>query len=273
MLQPSRQKFKEATRLQNAMGFESAKKIIEVIEPPPLSGLLRETRGLLEFPRLLLRLRSLARQPRGRGEPVLVLPGYGAGDISTVVLQSYLRLLGYRVRGLGRRKHSRDVPQLLKRVLKRVVSIAHKAEQKVHIIGWSSGGYLGREAARERPDLVRQVITLGTPVVGGPKYTVVAHRMRRRGIDIEAMAAQIASRNRISLTTPVTAIYSRADAVVAWKACIDNDCSNVEHVEVVTTHFGLGFCPEVYRIIAERLAHGGVEPCAAIEISEVASSS
>jgi hypothetical protein len=237
--------------------MESTTKTIDLLQPPPRSGLFREARGLLELPRLLLRIRTLAHQPRGRGEPVLVLPGYGAGDFSTAVLQTYLRLLGYRVRGLGRRTHSRNVPQLLTRVLKRVVSIAHKAEQEVRIIGWSSGGYLAREAARERPDLVHQVITLGTPVVGGPKYTVVAHRLRRRGIDIDAIEAQIASRNRVSLTTPVTAIYSRFDAVVAWEACIDNDCVNVEHVEVGTTHFGLGFSPEVYRIIAERLAYAG----------------
>jgi hypothetical protein len=64
-------------------------------------------------------------------------------------------------------------------------------------------------------------------------------------------------RNRVSLTTPVTAIYSRLDRVVAWEACIDNHCSNVEHIEVATTHFGLGFSPEVFRIIAERLAGAG----------------
>jgi pimeloyl-ACP methyl ester carboxylesterase len=237
--------------------MESTTKTIDLLQPPPRSGLFREARGLLELPRLLLRMRMLARQPRGRGEAVLVLPGYGAGELSTVVLQSYLRLLGYRVWGLGRRKHSRDVPEQLTRVLKRVVSIAHKAEQEVRIIGWSSGGYLAREAARECPDLVRQVITLGTPVVGGPKYTVAAHSFRRRGIDMDAIEAQIAMRNRVSLTTPVTAIYSRLDRVVAWEACIDNDCSNVEHVEVGTTHFGLGFSPEVFRIIAERLAGAG----------------
>jgi pimeloyl-ACP methyl ester carboxylesterase len=196
----------------------------------------------------------LARQPRGHGEPVLVLPGYGVGDVSTALLQSYLRLLGYRVRGLGRRKDINDVPELLTRVLKRLVSFSRKGEHKVRIVGWSLGGYLAREAARERPDLVRQVITLGTPVVGGPKYTVIAHSFRRRGIDIDEIEAQIRLRNRVSLTTPVTAIYSRRDGVVAWRACIDNDCSNVEHVEVVTTHLGLGFCPEVYRIIADRLA-------------------
>jgi hypothetical protein len=234
--------------------MDSTTKTLELLEPPPRSGLLRETRGLLEVPRLLLRLRMLARQPRGHGEPVLVLPGYGVGDVSTALLQSYLRLLGYRVRGLGRRKDINDVPELLTRVLKRLVSFSRKGEHKVRIVGWSLGGYLAREAARERPDLVRQVITLGTPVVGGPKYTVIAHSFRRRGIDIDEIEAQIRLRNRVSLTTPVTAIYSRRDGVVAWRACIDNDCSNVEHVEVVTTHLGLGFCPEVYRIIADRLA-------------------
>ena len=69
--------------------------MIKVLEPPPLSGLIRETRGLLELPRLMLRFRDLARQPRGQGQPVLLLPGYGAGDGSTAILKSYLRLLGY----------------------------------------------------------------------------------------------------------------------------------------------------------------------------------
>lgn len=236
-----------------------AEKIIEPLEAPSRVGLLREARGFFELPRLLLRIPTLTRQPRGRGQPVLVLPGYGAGDVSTVFLRSYLRLLGYRVRGLGRTK-SADVPELLTRVLKRVVSFAHRSRQEVRIIGWSLGGYLAREAARERPDLVKQVITLGTPVIGGPKYTVVAHRLRRRGIDIDAIEAQIELRNKVLLTTPVTAIYSRVDAVVAWAACIDRRCLNVEHVEVDTTHLGLGISAEVFRIIAQRLAGGDVEP-------------
>jgi hypothetical protein len=42
--------------------------------------------------------------------------------------------------------------------------------------------------------------------------------------------------------------------VVDWRACIDRTSPEVEHVEVATTHLGLGFCPEVYRIVAERLA-------------------
>ena len=234
-----------------------AQEKIESLRAPPRAGLVGEVCGLLELPRLLLHIRMLARQPRGKGEPVLVLPGYRAGDASTALLQSYLRLLGYRVRGLGPRAGSAEVPELLARALKRLVSIARRSRQQVRLVGWSLGGYLAREAARERPDLVRRVITLGTPVVGGPKYTVVAHGLRRRGIDIDAIVAEIEARDRVELTTPVTAIYSRADAVVAWAACIDRRCANVEHIEVSATHLGLGFSPQVYRIIAERLADRG----------------
>jgi esterase/lipase len=234
--------------------------MIKVIEPPPLSGLIRETRGLLELPRLMLRFRDLARQPRGHGQPVLVLPGYRAGDGSTAILKCYLRLLGYQVRGWGLGRNSGDVPDLFPRVLKRISSFAHRTRQQVRLIGWSLGGYLAREAARERPDLIHRVITLGTPVIGGPKYTIVARRFQRCGIDIAAIEAEIELRNQILLRTPVTAIYSRADAVVAWEACIDQNCSEVEHVEVRTTHVGLGFSPEVYKIIAQRLADED-KPC------------
>jgi pimeloyl-ACP methyl ester carboxylesterase len=228
--------------------------MIESLEAPPPSGMIREFRVFLELPRLLFRFPVLACQPRGNGQPVLVLPGYGAGDISTALLQAYLRFLGYRVRGWGRGRNRGDVRDLMPRVLKRLISLARRSGQEVRLIGWSLGGYLAREAARDKPELVHSVITLGTPVVGGPKYTVVAHRFHRRGIDMDAMEAEIELRNRILLRTPVTAIYSRSDAVVAWRACIDHNGSNVEHVEVRTTHLGFGFSAEVYKIIAQRLA-------------------
>jgi pimeloyl-ACP methyl ester carboxylesterase len=231
--------------------------MIKALEPPPPTGLIREIRFLIELPRLMFRMPDLARQPRGRGQPVLLLPGYGAGDGSTVVLNAYLRLLGYRVRGWGLGRNSGDVRDLLPRVLKRIGSLARRTQQEVRLIGWSLGGYLAREAARERPDLVHQVITLGTPVVGGPKYTVVARSFRRRGVDMAAIEAEIELRNQISLRTPVTAIYSRADAVVAWEACIDHNGTDVEHFEVRATHLGLGFSAEVYKIIAQRLAQEG----------------
>src|ERR1041384_6000422 len=185
----------------------------EPIDPPDPARVIREVRGLIELPRLLLRFPSLAVQPRGHGQPIMILPGYGAGDGSTVLLKGYLRLLGYRARGWGLGRNVGNAAGLMPRILKRIASFARRANQKVHLIGWSFGGYLARELARERGDLVGQVITLGTPVIGGPKYTVVARRFHRAGIDLEAMAAEIEMRNRVAITIPVIALYSRRDAV------------------------------------------------------------
>lgn len=227
----------------------------ETIQAPSSSHVMREARGLIELPRLLLGFPSLARQPRGNGEPIMLLPGYGAGDGSTTILKGYLRLLRYRARGWGLGRNRGSVGDSLPRLLRRLGNLSRRSKQKVTIVGWSFGGYLARELARERPDLVRLVITLGTPVVGGPKYTVVAESYRKRGIDVDAIAAEVEERNRFaSLDVPVVAIYSRSDAVVAWRACIDHLSPNIEHVEVQSSHLGFGFSPDVYRIIAQRLA-------------------
>ncbi|MGH0031340.1 MAG: esterase/lipase family protein [Myxococcota bacterium] len=226
----------------------------QAIQAPSPVGLLGEARGLLELPNLLLRFPGLVRQPRGRGQRVLVLPGYGAGDASTGVLRAYVRYLGYRPLGWGLGRNDGEVPDLMPRVAERLDAVAREEGGPVGLIGWSLGGYLAREAARDRPGAAQQVITLGSPVVGGPKYTAVAEAYRRRGVDLDAIEAEVEARNRQPLETPVTAVYSRSDGVVAWQACIDRHAPNVEHVEVATTHLGLGFSPQVFAIIAQRLA-------------------
>jgi pimeloyl-ACP methyl ester carboxylesterase len=185
---------------------------------------------------------------------VLVLPGFGTGDSPTAVLRAYLRYLGHRPLGWGLGRNTGDVPALLARVLERLDRVSAEARRPVALIGWSLGGVLAREAARERPAAARLVITLGSPVVGGPKYTAVAGFYRRQGFDLDAVEAQVEARNQQPLEIPVTAIYSRSDAVVAWRACIDRHTPRVDHVEVETAHLGLGFSPRVYQIIAERMA-------------------
>ena len=220
---------------------------------PDLWRLARESQALREFPRLAWNLPDLARKPRGDGAPVLVFPGFGTGDGSTLVLRGFLRGLGYRVRGWGLGRNDGNVPELIPRVADLV---ARTAEQvgPVRLVGWSLGGYLAREAARERPEAVDRVVTLGTPVVGGQKYTVAAGFYLSRGYDLDEIEAEVKERNAVPLETPVTAVYSRSDAVVSWEACIDRDSPGVEHVEVESTHVGLGFSPDVYRIVADRLA-------------------
>ncbi|MDJ0867347.1 MAG: alpha/beta hydrolase [Myxococcota bacterium] len=225
----------------------------EALRRPALRSLARESQALRELPRLAWHAADLARQPRGRGEPVVVLPGFGTGDESTVVLRAYLRGLGYRVRGWGLGRNDGDVPALIPRVAD-LVARAADATGRVRLVGWSLGGYLAREAARERPEAVEQVVTLGTPVVGGPKYTLAAAYFAGRGYDLDEIEAEVERRDTVPLDVPVTAIYSRSDAVVAWEACIDRRNAGVEHVEVESTHVGLGINPDVFRIVAHRLA-------------------
>jgi len=224
------------------------------IELPDGRGLLRESFSALELARLGWRWPRLLRMPRGAGQRVLVLPGFGAGDESTLVLRNYLSALGYRSRGWGLGRNDGDVLTLLEILGERVRRLADEGGAPVALVGWSLGGYLAREAARDAPDAVSRVVTLGSPVVGGPKYTLVGSLFASRGMNLDAVEALVDARYEIPLRVPVTAVYSRNDGVVAWQACIDERSENVEHLEVRTSHLGLGFAPEVYRIIAERLA-------------------
>lgn len=228
------------------------------ISPPPSWLLLGEIRGALEPARLLFRAPLLATLPRGDGSHVMLLPGYGASESSTTMLQGFLRLLGYRSSAWGLGRNTGNVAKLMPRVLDRVDELVAEHDADVHLLGWSLGGYIAREAARERPDKIRSVITMGSPVIGGPKYTTVAGRYRRNGHDLDEIERLVDARYAKPLATPVTAIFSKSDGIVAWEACIDRRSPGMEHVEVQTTHIGLGFCPEVYRIIAQRLArHSG----------------
>jgi pimeloyl-ACP methyl ester carboxylesterase len=224
------------------------------LEAPSQRGAVRELSALAEFPRLALSLPRLLRLGSGEGRPVLVVPGFGTGDASTLVLRSYLRALGHAVHGWGEGVNRGDVPELIPRVVERTEALARAGGQPVRVVGWSLGGVLARETARRRPELVERVVTLGSPVVGGPKYTLAASFYRRQGVDLDALEREIAELDATPIRVPITALYSRSDGVVAWRACIDRVSPHVEHVEVGGSHAGLGFRAEVYRIVAERLA-------------------
>ncbi len=221
--------------------------------PDPLST-LRELAAPVEFAELFLRLPRLAEAPRGAGEPVLVLPGFGGGDGSTALLRRYLRYLGYKVTGWGLGTNRGNVEALLEQLLLTAASAAAEAGQPLRLVGWSLGGYLAREVARDLPDCVDRVVTMGSPVVGGPRYTLTAPIYRLSGTDFEAIDAAIRSRESVPLKVPVRAIYSRRDGIVSWEACIDRVSDCVEHVEVDASHLGMGVNPRVLELVADALS-------------------
>jgi pimeloyl-ACP methyl ester carboxylesterase len=184
----------------------------------------------------------------------MVLPGFGAGEGSTWILRTVLRRLGYRVHGWGLGVNRGDVPRLMPEVVRAVARLARAEGASLRLVGWSLGGYLAREAARDAPEHVDRVVTLGSPVIGGPKYTATAAFYRARGVDLAEIEAAIEARERTPIRAPITAIYSRADGIVDWRACIDRRSPHVEHVEVASTHIGLGFSPDALRVVAKSLA-------------------
>jgi len=185
----------------------------------------------------------------------MVVPGVATDDSWTRKLRAFLTAIGYRASGWGLGRNTGNVPKLVPKLIERAGILAEEHRGPVRLVGWSLGGYLSREVARERPDLVDRVITLGAPVVGGPTYTASAAMYVRKGYDLEQIAATVLERERRPITVPVYVIYSRADGVVAWRACIDSyRNTKVEHCEVSSSHLGLIRSPRVLRHVADFLA-------------------
>lgn len=201
-------------------------------------------------------LRLLARAPRlvqrvERRRDVVVLPGFGTTDTALLPLRSYLNGIGHTAHGWGLGRHGKDVAATVERFLTVLDELAAGTDHRPILVGWSLGGIVAREAARERRDLVAAVVTFGSPLAG-PRHSSAASAYTEDELrDIES---QIAERRRDPLTVPVTAIYSRRDGVVDWLSCVDRDSPRAENIEVGSTHVGYGIDPDVWELVADRIA-------------------
>lgn len=225
----------------------------EPIAPPGKFDALQELR--LPFDVLRWGPSWLAMKARRTAQPrtVILLPGFGAGPRSMRVMESFLRRRGHRVRDWGLGRNNGDARRLRAKLQPIVDETVAAHAEPVVLVGWSLGGYIAREYAREHPEGVRKIVTLGSPVIGGPRYTATAGRYRSQGHDLDAIEQSIKDRYAIPLRVPVAAIYSRRDGIVAWQACIDNWSPNVRHLEVSETHVGLGFAPRVLSLVADEI--------------------
>ena len=196
--------------------------------------------------------------PRGDGHPVIVLPGFLAGPASTRVLRDVLVRLGYRTYdwGLGRNLGYR--PRMSSDLAALVDQVHQRSDgRKVSLIGWSAGGIYAREVAREVPDRVRTVISLGSPFRGNHRAThatLLWDVFNRHPDAAEIMSEEARIGRAVPLPVPTTCVYSRLDGVVAWECCTSVAAPRTENVEVRSTHFGYGHNLETLHVIADRLA-------------------
>jgi hypothetical protein len=152
------------------------------------------------------------------------------------------------------------------RKLRLRLALAHgEFGQPIVVIGHSLGGIYARELAREQPELIERVITLGSPIrqprrssnlaVQAVARSVGAIRGKADGCLSESCKCGHILSDESSAHVPTTHVYSRTDGVAHWQSCVDlSGAPMVENVEVTGSHVGMACNVDVYRVIADLLA-------------------
>ena len=227
----------------------------ESIGAPPMRLFVAEqARALSELGAIRARRAVRRRAPRGDGHPVLVLPGFLAGDYSTGPLRRFLRELCYDARGWKQGANLGPNADVIRELQARLLHLHERHERKLSLVGWSLGGIYARELARALPDKVRSVVSLGSPfgdISATHATRLVAIRPGGRPVHESAPIRDLLAQ---PIPVPSTSIYSKTDGIVHWQSCLQEESETAENVEVRCSHTGMGFHPEVLEIVAERLA-------------------
>ena len=225
------------------------------LRPPGLGLLLAEMRGIFEFNASLMFAPLLMRAPKGDGHPVLTLPGFLASDLSMAPMRRYLRELGYDAHAWNMGRNTGGLSRMRTALRDRLAEIHESCGRKVSIVGWSLGGVYARDLALQAPQLVRYVVTLGSPFANDVRATNATRLYE--ALSGEAVEDNPELRAAISgdLPVPTTSIYSRSDGVVNWQTCLLRPSVTSENIEVyLASHIGLGVNPAALWAVADRLA-------------------
>jgi pimeloyl-ACP methyl ester carboxylesterase len=202
----------------------------------------------------------------GGGTGVVVAPGFAGADASMGMLRRWLERRGYTPTGAGLGINVGCTEELVSRLEQRVGEHADRTEGPVVLVGHSRGGMLARIVAVRRPDLVRGLAMLGSPVLdpldaGGLATMVLPAVVRLSELGVRGLVdgdcltgpcgAATADGLAAPLPVPAVSIYSRDDGVVGWRSCQDPEA---DWVEVTSSHTGMATDPAVYAALAPRLA-------------------
>jgi pimeloyl-ACP methyl ester carboxylesterase len=237
---------------------------------PVVPPLWRETRVALEATGL--RRSAVWRGdgvPTGDGRPVLLIPGFLAGDGTLATMTHWLRMLGYRTRRAGIRANVACSEAACARLEQRLEAFAEAQGRPVAVVGQSRGGIFAKALAARRPDLVDSIVTLGSPTVAQLRvHPLVLAQIGIVGalgsghvpgmFSLRCLRGDCCERFRAALAGPFpddvhwTALYSRTDGIVDWRACLDPQAD--ELVEVRASHCGMALNAQVYAEVAAALS-------------------
>lgn len=225
------------------------------LRPPSLGLMLAEARGLFELNASLVLSPLLMRAPRGDGHPVLALPGFLASDLSMAPMRRYLRELGYNAHAWRMGRNLGGLSRMREALRARLTEIHQETGQKVSLVGWSLGGIYARDLALQASDMVRNVITLGSPFANDVRATNATRLYEM--LSGESVEDRPELREAIAgeLPVPASSIYSRSDGIVNWRTCLLHPSDKAENIEVLfASHIGLGVNPAALWAVADRLA-------------------
>lgn len=221
----------------------------------PLPPLWLETRAGLEYARLRRSpvFSGIGVKP-GAGRPVMLIPGFLAGDRSLDVMRAWLRRNGYRPLRSGINLNVESSEVLLQRLGLRLAAEFRRNGRRVILVGQSRGGVLAFGVAGRFPELVERVITLGSPLadpldvhpstMAAVHVARLVHAVRRGPRDLDA---RFDRELQNPIKVPVASLYSRSDGIVHGEACTRAD---VDNIEVGGSHVGMGVNPRVYAEVA-----------------------
>jgi triacylglycerol lipase len=230
-----------------------------------------ELRYGLELARLAADREFLFPSRAANPPPVLLVPGFMAGDQSLTFLRGWLRRRGSRTAAAGIRLNVDCGERAVRAIERRLRRLAEGSARPAVIVGQSRGGELARVVAVRNPQLVSTLVMLGSPVlsplsVGRPVLRAVRSVARLGDIGLPGMFStecadgECCARFREDLDAPLPAsvdalsIYSPSDGIVAWQACLD---PSAQHVEVDSSHCGMAVNRDVYRILGDVLDQEG----------------
>ncbi|MEO5587076.1 MAG: alpha/beta hydrolase [Novosphingobium sp.] len=209
------------------------------ISGPSLRLLLGEFRAVL--PKGARPAPAAALYPR----PVMLLPGFGAHPLRMRKMLTALRVAGHGAHEWGLGFNLGPTPQNFAFLLARLTSLAQSEGAPVVLIGWSLGGLFARELAKQRPDVVAGVITMGSPFSGDRRANnawrayqfVTGHPVDEPPVIVGDFAAKP--------PVPTVALWSPRDGIVAPRSACGWPGERDRAVAMRCNHLGFASDPAV----------------------------